>query len=289
VTSSTTPPRDGELFSRVYAQRDTRLSDSPRFRIRIGSFFNEALKGETHSRELRQRFESELGVSVGGYYNLHWTAFFKNAEMRDVLDAITIMYGTLTTSYSNVTAAQWRRFVQRAFEEEGLLYTVDSKCGVRRAVDEEYEHNAISVVRGLHDGRLRAVSGALESALKKLEQANQDRKGAVRDVFESAETLFKLTTDSGANLSTSSLEKHLRPIINRLYGKDPATVSAAGRMLGSFQAWTDAAHPFRHGQKTEVPIDLPEDVAVLLVSQGASFIRWLADIDRGTTPSPPKG
>jgi hypothetical protein len=81
-------------------------------------------------------------------------------------------------------------------------------------------------------------------------------------------------------LASNFVEKRLKPLANRAYGSDRPTASTAARMLSSFDDWVNAAHPFRHGHNTEVPVSLPDDLAVLLVSQGAGFIRWLADIDR---------
>ena len=90
---------------------------------------------------------------------------------------------------------------------------------------------------------------------------------------ETDELLSRLITEGFVN-------ERIRPLADRIYRSDAATASTGGRMVSSFADWVQAAHPFRHGQRTEVPIVLPDDLAILLISQGASFIRWLVDFDR---------
>jgi hypothetical protein len=99
-------------------------------------------------------------------------------------------------------------------------------------------------------------------------------------IFEAAETLFKLATDTNADLASAACDKHLKPLVNKIYGAEAPTASTAGRAASSFGKWADAAHPFPHGSKTEAPINLPDDLAVFLINQGASHIRWLAAVDQ---------
>lgn len=275
----------GRYFSRVYLERGPALSDSPRGRTRIYGYFAHLTEQPGSLRTaIAQSIRMELGVQVpiATYIGYDFDAFFKKADMRDVLDAITITHEALQATSQRHKAEEWRTDVARVFAEEGLLYTVDAKCGVHRAIDAEFDHNRASAIRALAGPRYAAVLQATGSAFGKFEQPRQDLKGAIRDIFEAAETLFKVATaSSNVNLTATSIRKHLQPLVNKVYATaDPPTISTAGRMLSSFESWVDAAHPFRHGHQTETPVSVPEELGVLLLSQGASFLRWLADIDR---------
>jgi hypothetical protein len=76
----------------------------------------------------------------------------------------------------------------------------------------------------------------------------------------------------------------MEPRVQKLYAADPVATMAGARLAQSFADWVDAAHPYRHGQKSEEPVEPPEELAVLLVSQGASFVRWLVDLDQQLNP-----
>ena len=42
----------------------------------------------------------------------------------------------------------------------------------------------------------------------------------------------------------------------------------------------DSIHNFRHGQDVQEPKDPPIEFTVYILSSGASFLRWLVEIDR---------
>jgi hypothetical protein len=50
---------------------------------------------------------------------------------------------------------------------------------------------------------------------------------------------------------------------------------AAEYLLDSLCDWIDAGHIYRHGQKVQEPLPPPIDLAVIFISQGASYIRYL--------------
>jgi hypothetical protein len=52
------------------------------------------------------------------------------------------------------------------------------------------------------------------------------------------------------------------------------------QLADSLKAWTDAAHWYRHGQGKEEPKQPPASLAILSISAGAAFLRWLAEIDQ---------
>jgi hypothetical protein len=174
----------------------------------------------------------------------------------------------------------WRDFVRDALREENVAYTVDDECGIHPLVDLEFERNIASAIAGLGTARYNGARAALEAAKVKFEQPMPDTKGAIRDVFEAAENLTKLISASGKSLDSGFIKAELEPRIQRLYANDPVAKRSGAKAAQSFADWVDAAHPYRHGHGVEEPIAPPLELAVLLISQGASFIRWLVDLDQ---------
>ncbi len=83
-------------------------------------------------------------------------------------------------------------------------------------------------------------------------------------------------------LNSAAARKQLVPVVQRLYsGNGPAT-AAVSKQLEAFCDWVDGAHHYRHEHNQEHIIEAPLEVAVLFVSTGAAYIRWLIDIDAQT-------
>jgi hypothetical protein len=253
------------------------MRDSPRFRRRIFSWFKENLPRAEVSifSELARQ---ELGVSMpSSEYAYNYEDFFVKGLLRDVLDAISIVDSSIS-EHSKDRRDAWRAFVSRVFEEEMLGYVLDKRAGVRYAIDEEYERNRFSVIDGLSDSRYAAVREAVETAFSRLD-GTPDTKAAVRDMFEAAEILGKLLTDSNEDLNERLVQRRLKPIAQRLYEKNKAAVSFSDQLLEAFAKWVNAGHKYRHGQQTEEPLAPPLDLAVAYLSSGASYVRVLADLD----------
>lgn len=58
---------------------------------------------------------------------------------------------------------------------------------------------------------------------------------------------------------------------------------AANKMMLSLCDWTGGGHFYRHEPGQEEPAPPPMDYAVMTMSTGAGFLRWLAEIDRAAT------
>jgi hypothetical protein len=231
--------------------------------------------------DVARLIRSSIGVTVPSFgAALAFGRFFEQAEMRDVLDTITIVWNALYSNGRHSTADRWAADIEHAFRTENLSYRVDAKGGVHRTVDAEFDRNKTSAIGCLDDQRYTAIRSALQAAFDKLERSSPDRKGAARDMFEAAETLTKIMCDTGESLDSTFVEKRLKPLVQKLYGDDPRENSTASRLLSSFSDWVNAAHPYRHGHNSEVPLSLPVDMAIMLMSEGAAFIRWLAAIDQ---------
>ena len=68
-----------------------------------------------------------------------------------------------------------------------------------------------------------------------------------------------------------------------MYDHKNTTKSSSTKILTAFKSWINTVHKYRHELGTEEPEELPEELLILLVSQGISYLRWLSDIDRLNT------
>ena len=120
-----------------------------------------------------------------------------------------------------------------------------------------------------------------------LGEAPPDGKRAIRAVFSSAEGLFRLMFPNSPRLTAGEVQKH-EPLLQQLHAKDQKAKGAASKLLHSFKGWIDAAHFYRHEAGQEEPAQPPLTLTVQMVSVGASFVRWLAELDIASPGVPPK-
>ena len=274
----------GELFSRIYIPKGDPLPDSPRFRVRLAAKASEI--SYSHSKfqlGFSKLVEGELGVKVpfvkwGTSGNWSIGLFFEKAEIRDVLDGISLLARFVVDKGADYYVQQWVDFVARVFVEENLHYRIDEKGGVHYLVDREFERNKNTVLSCL-GGKFSAVEESLDAAFSRLGRKPFDTKAAVRDIFEAAESLTKQITNSGHDLTERFVNAKIAPMVKRVYGGIDRSANSAGDiLLIGFSQWVNAAHNYRHGQKDTKVIAPPFELAVLLLSQGASYIRWLVEI-----------
>lgn len=281
----------GERYSQVYLTRGQPTRDSERLRKRLGMFARQIFSDVAY--ELAIFLEREMGVDVpyaAGQRSLE--EFFRTSVLQDVLDACTLCYEFAGAVHDSGQDENWLNFVRRAMHEENVGYRVDDGCGIHPLVDYQFEADRVAAIAALQGPRYTAVLDAFEEAHRAIEEMPPNGKMGVRHTFEAAEILFKLLcgTTKVQVLGTDEVRGHLEPIVQRVYGGTPTLGSAAARFTTSFKDWVSAAHPFRHGQMTEMPLTVPLDLAVAMMASGASFIRWLAEIDRasyGAGPSAP--
>lgn len=271
----------GERFSHVYVARGTPTRDSQRFRHRLGAFYHE------HLRDYRNSFANsisrELGVSVP-LVGINWSIdkFFREAGLRDVLDAITLIWRELMRMRQQQLSGRWLEFVERTLEEENLGYRVDASAGVHYFVDEEFEQNRVATIERLASSRYAAVLSEFESAHQKLDEHPSDTKGAVRAAFEAVEILSKLMVGENRmrRLTAHEINNHLRPIVEDAYEEEAVALTAANKFLDGLIDWVSSIHEYRHGQEVQEPAPPPPGLAVAMVSSGATYLRWLAELDQ---------
>ena len=269
---------EGELFSQLYLERGAPGQDSARMRNRVA-----ALVLKHNPDGLYEKIKLRLGIDVPvGYNHIPWGEFFVGADLRDVLDTITLIYESLVPGDRRFAAGDAPRFVttmNQIFHEENLHYEVDPRGGVHLSVDKEFERSRASIIAGLGNDRYVNVAHNFETAHQRLTAIPSDGKGAVRAVFDAAEALFRLMFPKEPRLTADAARNNLRPIIQRLYAGNPPATAAASKEVDAFSDWVDACHNYRHEHGREEVLEPPMGLAVQMVSGGASYIRWLAHLD----------
>lgn len=260
---------EGQLFSRVYLDRGTPARDSPRFRNRLASYCQDQIHIENR-REIGALIRRELGITL--QHNYYVSGWFLEPALRDVLDTITLVWRHCKQRNQHHV---WHAFVQRVMREENIGYRLDDEAGVHYYVDEEFERNRFATLENLSDAQYAAVANLFESAHGYLDDG--DARAAVRSVFDAVEVLSKQMVGGKkiTSLGATNVEKHLKPIARQVY-TDTAW-DAANQLLNGLADWINSIQPYRHGQKDPHP---PMDLAIAMVSSGASYLRWLVEIDQ---------
>lgn len=267
-----------DRFSQLYLERGAPARDSVRFRNRLGSYFEQYLPGR--ARACIADIERETGVKVPP---LGITKFFRDAEIRDVLDAITIIYSALLApKYVNgefqfVTTDEsegWLLFVSRALHEENVGYQVDERGSVHYHIDEEFERNRASALAVLDAPALNGVRAAFEDAYRHLD--SHDTKAAARSIFESVEIAAKLLVPSADRLTRSLCYQKLKERCLAIAGGDATEQAVLGELFNSLGQWVEAVHDYRHGQASDQRVAPSESTAVLILSAGTAYLRQLA-------------
>jgi hypothetical protein len=235
-------------------------------------------------------------------FNLH--EMIMTAPMERLLSFITVLHRALleqaeetktafrvnpySARIAQVAPGNLRDALATMFREEQMAYEIDKDGGIHPLIDAEFQRNRHGALKSLSASRYENVQHDFEAAFRRLTVQDFDTKAAVRDIFDSAESLFKLmVSPRNPGLTGSTVDSDLRTVVDRaLASADFATKQASGRTLSSFGKWADACHPYRHGQQSESIVAPPSELATLLLSQGASFIRWLAGLDQWLQSNP---
>jgi hypothetical protein len=131
----------------------------------------------------------------------------------------------------------------------------------------------------LDNRRYSNVLHEFEDSYSQLSENPPETKKAIRAIFASAEGLFRLMFPDAPRLTSQEVDKRLAPTVQRKLAGDPAALGAASKLLNSFKDWIDGAHFYRHEQGQEQISQPPLLLAISFLSLGASYIRWLAEMD----------
>lgn len=270
----------GKPFSHLYIERGAPEKDSIRFRIRLGYFFKKHFSECNY--EIAQILGEECGVEV--QYPADIPRFFEEAEPRDVLNSITHIFKYLSSrpTHYRVKHTDWKKFVERVFIEENLGYILDEKAGVHFFIDKEFEKNRVSALSCLGEPKYAAVRNEFEKAHSKLDSDPAETKDAIKAIFEALEILYKLITNAKGKdrLNGAGVRDKIKPIAQTIYSNDPTALKAADHLLDGLCDWIEACHMYRRGQNVQEPNDPSIGLAVQIVSSGASYLRWLVEINK---------
>ena len=81
-------------------------------------------------------------------------------------------------------------------------------------------------------------------------------------------------------LPSFNIHKKLKLIIVNFYSKKDKIVQTVSlNLLTSFKEWVNCIHDYRHGQHAKNYKDPSLDLTILILTSGASYLRYLASID----------
>lgn len=239
------------------------------------------------SYQIGKLIERELGIDVvghgigGGYLNND--ALFMKSQLSDLLDAITLIFRAFGNNSASNRAEKFLAEVRRIFAETGMAFRIDDKGGVHPLIDEAFEANRALAVRGLAGPQFVAARSAIESIDDALAENPQNFLKAVRNTFDAVENIFKQSFKGVTHLSKSVIDSHLRGLNSK-----PNVVPADDKLsfekqITAFTNWVDSVHVYRHASGKPDPAPPSEDHAILLISSGVAYARWLAAIFKRNT------
>jgi hypothetical protein len=232
--------------------------------------------GEYERSSLASQITRELGVDVSSnvYGTYTWTKWLKEAVLRDVLDAVTLA----AKSRSGNERGRFISEVRAILDSEAVRYRLDDAGGIHPRVDVAFEQQTTSTLAGLGSDRFKAARSEVERSVAALQSASPDGKTAIQAIFEAAEIVYKRVFQTRPRLTRAFVLQDLRPPPSAEYAKNDAITTSAEAAAKAFGEWVESCHVYRHGQGEHEPNQPPISHAVLLVSQGLSYVRWLAGL-----------
>jgi hypothetical protein len=267
-------------YSQLYIDQSAPLPDSARARHRLGKLLEGLITHDSEVFALSELLERELGVVVEAYHAYQLPRFVAKCAVRDLLDSVTLAFAFLKRQGSTTEAARWLNEGRRIFSEERLAYEIDHNGIVHPAVDKEFQRNRQATVASLQLPRYANSLAAFERISDELAAQPPNGKEAWRAIFTSVEGLFKLMFSSAPQLNAGAIDAYLSGLVQKLNQGDAVALRAANKMLAAFKDWVDASHNYRHEAGSEEPYQPPIDLAVLAISNGTSYLRWLVAIDQ---------
>jgi hypothetical protein len=268
----------GQKFSDVYTERGVPTDDSAAARGRIGHFLANL---HTWEHLLTAKLREETGVSV---YPGYIVEFFDKCDLRQFLNSITCLYlvfPKVARQAPDMSSGKWLDFVRKVLKQENMAYTVDDEGGVHPAFDQEFDASRRETIAMLGKPRYAAARKFFDDAIADLKQP-RDTRDAVRKTFEAVENVSKLMCPDIERLGATEVKRHLQPIA--LAGTSDKERDARGRMIESLAEWMNGCQKYRHAAGQPEPTEPSLDLAILMVSQGASWLRWLITLDQTNLP-----
>ena len=273
----------GQRFTHVYIARGTPTQDSRRMRKRLAMLIGSIRDLETG--DFSQRAELKLEIASPWSSGGSWTSMLAGWELGDVLDLVTVAYRFLDERrrgsrgmYDLGSTDRWLAGVNEIFHEENVHYTADNLGGVHFRYDEQLARNTAAAIAALRSPRYANARDNYEKSLAALSGAPPDFKTSIRASFAAVEAVFKLLLPSSPRLAAGEVQS-LAPLMQTASAGDAAAQSASAKMLSAFKDWIDAAQVYRHEQGQEEPTQPPIALAISILSVGATYLRWLAELN----------
>jgi len=212
-------------------------------------------------------------VEYAGGKRYHIEPFVEGCALRDFLDLISLIWGNFRDE--GIVRGYWLDECRRIFAEEHLRYVINDAGGVRFSADTEFERNVQATIQGLSHSSLNGALASYQHCLESLSRSPPEAKSAVRSMFEAIEIVFKTSCPGPPRIGNDEIKQYLIPKLNSIYF-DPTAKQSAVKLARSLAEWVNSAHFYRHGQTGEEPVEPPFELATVLISEGSSFLRWLA-------------
>lgn len=269
----------GQLYSRVYLQPTETVRDSTRMRMRVVRAI------EKHIPEIRRdtgfgaAVEGELGIEIvsSGAYSrpyVSWDRLVRQElSVSDLLNILTMLWRNVDGRGRD----NFRNNITRIFAEEGIGFSVDEEMGFHPAFDEEFERSRSSIVRILNGERFRHEADFIALSETALLANPLDGRAAIRAVYDAAENLFKRITGK-QNITNGHVRQELAAVASQGIPQDGKSNVAVNKILNAFEAWAAACHVYRHAPGEAETTQPTEAIAIVMVSQGYGFVRWLAEL-----------
>jgi len=287
----------GVPYNVLYAVPNGPIEDSERVRRRIATaLFNAAdhVSGSS-AFEVSRRIEGQIGSDAPHNYGLarsadSWKSFALECSLSDLLTSVTVVAKYLSIQAKIAIDVNEARLVKtklfelktavsEAFAQEGAPYWIDELCGIHPLVDRVHTSTSVAAVRALNGPRYNAARSYVDAIDDDLLKVPPDGVAAIYKTFLAAENLFKMMFQAD-RLMSQQITKYLRPAVLQLYEGDTKLAEISDFEVESFIKWASAALKYRHAEGESNLPSPPQEVYVLLISQGLSFVRWLAEIDR---------
>ncbi len=282
-------------FSTLYLEQGKPVEGSSRARKRLEKYYFHIMNriprniSEQYMFDIEEKIEQECGIDLPrgsdrGAYEVDYGVLFCDCELNVLLDIITIVYIGISGEYFYDKNRQisckeaWLQRCRIVFAEENLGYTIDDQDVVHYVVDEEFARNRDSALASLRIKEFAAVRREADQAFAVIHRVPPDPKTACRHMFEAVEILFRKILPSVSRLGDKPAREQLLPLLRRMYTGNQPAIDSMNNLTKEIGDWANWLHVYRHGQRVEEPSPPPLEVAVLGVSTGASYLRFLADV-----------
>ena len=267
-------------YSQLYLEREKPSQDSTRMRNRLYKLFEDLCPyNDWHTINAIMHRELGHNIQTSGTmdYDYPFDQFFKECELRDLLDIPTIVAEYLSSNSYNfkMTMPKFVSEANRIFREENVFYQIDEKGGVHPSPDEEFERNYQSTLQSLGNKRYESALNHFNAAHKNLLDQKYDY--AIREIFLAAESLAKLITESD-KLSEALCRKDLKDKASEVFGDNDHAKKITDAIMDGYTRQIKGYHDFRHAQSTDNNASV--ELAILAVSNFTAFIRFLVDVDQ---------